>query len=75
MGRKKVDPIWSHGTCVSENSRMHVMCNYCKGKFWGGVIRMEYHLACTHVEVSVCPKVPYDVKQFFIDYIVQVEKK
>jgi len=39
------------------------------------VIRMKHHLACTHVEVSVCPQVPDDAKQFFIDYIAQLEKK
>ncbi|KAK9070497.1 hypothetical protein SSX86_010899 [Deinandra increscens subsp. villosa] len=63
MGREP-DPGWAHGTHV-QGTKNSVLCKFCGFKSTGGITRHKHHLAWDSSEVSKCPKVPPDVKQFF----------
>ena len=63
------DPTWDHCTRLSETNRMNLKCNYCGKEFWGGVARMKNHLGGTHNNVSECPQVLEDVRDFFLQLL------
>ena len=65
---QRLDPGWEHGIDIDPNSRK-VKCRYCDVTRSGGVYRLKHHLACTHQNVEPCPKVPEEVRDFFLNLL------
>lgn len=76
-GKNSTDPTWEHCTKLSDDrkGRLQVKCKYCGKTNWGGVYRMKHHLAGTSKDTEPCVECPEDVRNFFINYLHEAQKK
>ncbi|KAI0526896.1 hypothetical protein KFK09_002489 [Dendrobium nobile] len=74
-GTKRKDPAWKYGAQVevsgegAKKGYVYMKCNFCEKRITGGVKRLKDHLACTHVNVGPCAKVPDEVKKECTNYL------
>ncbi|XP_028552223.1 uncharacterized protein LOC110098778 [Dendrobium catenatum] len=68
-GIRRKDHAWKYETQVEVSGEgakkiyVYMKCNFCEKRITGGIKRLKDHLACTHVNVGPCTKVPDKVKK------------
>ncbi|KAL0911427.1 hypothetical protein M5K25_019567 [Dendrobium thyrsiflorum] len=66
---------WKYGTQVevsregAKKEYVYIKCNFSEKCITGSVKRLKDHLACTHVNIGQCTKVPEEVKKECRDYL------
>ncbi|KAK3206631.1 hypothetical protein Dsin_020677 [Dipteronia sinensis] len=63
--------VRDHGTAQSEKNR--VQCNYCC-KVMSGFSRLKYHLGGIRGDVTPCEKVPENVREFFMNFLLETKR-
>ncbi|KAM0885564.1 hypothetical protein ACQ4PT_030256 [Festuca glaucescens] len=65
------DPAWKYSTLPDTSKKNALQCNFCGKICTNGVTRLKFHLACIKgFNVKPCPKVPTDVMQEMIKFLL-----